>query len=310
MREGPRWATGSQGSLEPPHVQVDELGLQCRPQSSWHFSPSSGSGGDDITFQLRPPTAQNFVKSAAKSIFGPPLGHSASLRGSDIQRSFMEAEELIWSSSFWWATVRPPVHPTANPGPTYEAESSSSQAHHKWVQNSTPSQGLEESASQVMGFVGDEPPTGQDTASADLPYPYAREAHLFIGYTASDGRDFQCRLFEMDQFRKDHPDVAESLTWPFMLEEYTRMSEYVTTSATLHNALRLLDCNAALSWELGNFWSRYSICVERPEYDRVLSENDRVSSENERLTTKNKQLLLRRAMDVEEMKTVRKVAVQ
>ncbi|VFQ67275.1 unnamed protein product [Cuscuta campestris] len=72
----------------------------------------------------------------------------------------------------------------------------------------------------------------------------------------------------------------------------------------LRNALRLSDRNAALSRELGDFWSRHSICVERLEYDRVLSENDRISSENERLVAKNKQHLIRRAMDDEEMKFV------
>lgn len=61
------------------------------------------------------------------------------------------------------------------------------------------------------------------------------------------------------------------------------MFEYITTSATQRNSLHLLDRNAVLSQELGDLWSCHSICVEHPEYDRVLSENDR-------LTTKKKQL--------------------
>ncbi|VFQ79372.1 unnamed protein product [Cuscuta campestris] len=135
----------------------------------------------------------------------------------------MEAEEFIQSSSFQRANVRPSVHPLANPGPTYETGSSSSQACRKRVRNSTPPQGSRESADVAIGTAGDKPPTTQDTTFADLPYPYARESHLFTGYTAWGGRDFQHRLFEMDQFRKDHPDVLESPAWPFMLEEYTRM---------------------------------------------------------------------------------------
>ncbi|VFQ71458.1 unnamed protein product [Cuscuta campestris] len=77
------------------------------------------------------------------------------------------------------------------------------------------------------------------------------------------GSNFNHRLQEIQQFWRDHPDVVDSPTWSFMLEEYTRMTEYVATSATQRHSLRLLDRNAALSQELGNFRSQHSICVER-----------------------------------------------
>ncbi|VFQ59868.1 unnamed protein product [Cuscuta campestris] len=154
-----------------------------------------------------------------------------------------------------------------------------------------------------MGIAGDAPPTGQDTTPAYLPYPYAREAHLFAGYAAWAGRDFQHRLGEMERFRKDHPDMVQSPAWPFMLEKYSCMPEYITTSATQRYSFRLLDRNASFSRELGDFRSRYSICFERLEYDRVLCENGR-------LTARNKSLWNNRVTDVAEMKADKEQAVQ
>ncbi|VFQ82106.1 unnamed protein product [Cuscuta campestris] len=168
---------------------------------------------------------ENFVESAVESIYGPPLVKGAPLPGADIQRSFRELEELIRSSSFYRAIVCPSIQHAADSGPaTHETGSSSSQAYNKRGQNSTPPHGLEESAGQSMGAARDEPPIEQEgIAFGDLPYPYAREAHQFTGYTSWAGRDFNRRLHEMEQFWRDHPDAVESPVWQFMLEEYTRM---------------------------------------------------------------------------------------
>ncbi|VFQ89881.1 unnamed protein product [Cuscuta campestris] len=116
-------ATGSQGSLEPPHVQVDALGIQCSPESPWEYSPPSGCGGDDATSQLHTSTAQNFTESTVESIFGMPLGQGAPLPRTNIHQSFREVEELIRSSISSGplfsrrSTLMPiPVHQPMRPG--------------------------------------------------------------------------------------------------------------------------------------------------------------------------------------------------
>ncbi|VFQ95575.1 unnamed protein product [Cuscuta campestris] len=189
-------ATGSQGSLEPPHVQVAGLGFR-----------------------------------AALNLLG---------------------------------NIPPPLAETGS--------SSSSQVRHKRGRNSTPLPGSLVSAGPPMGTADDEFLIGQGSQ----PFPYAREAYQFTGYTSWVGRDFNNKLQEIQQLKRDHPDVVHSPAWPFMQEEYTRM----------RHSLRLLDRNAALSKELRDFKSRHSICVERPEYDRVLSENDQLHSDRERLAAK------------------------
>ncbi|VFQ59863.1 unnamed protein product [Cuscuta campestris] len=239
--------TGSQGSLEPPHVQPE------------------------------PSTALNFAESAAESIFGMPLGQGGvPLPGANIHRSFRETEELIRSSSFGKAIVPSSARPTVVPGPSTQetgSSSSSSQAHHKRGRNSTPLPGSLVSASPSMGTAdhffgtaGDGSPTGQGSQ----PFPYAREAYQYTGYTAWVGRDFNSKLEAIQQLKRDHPDVIHSPVWPFMQEEYTRMADYVATSSAQRHSLRLLDRNAALSKELRDFKSRHSICVERPEYGQIM----------------------------------------
>ncbi|VFQ70434.1 unnamed protein product [Cuscuta campestris] len=136
-------------------------------------------------------------------------------------------------------------------------------------------------ADHFFGTAGDGSPTGQGSQ----PFPYAREAYQYTGYTAWVGRDFNCKLQEIQQLKRDHPDVIHSPVWPFM-QEYTRMADYVATSSAQRHSLRLLDRNAALSKELRDFKSRHSISVERLEYDRVLSENDQLYSDHERLSAK------------------------
>lgn len=146
---------------------------------------------------------------------------------------------------------------------------------------------------------------GRNSSHADFPYPYAREAHKFIGYLSWVGRDFYHRLQDMERVRREHPDITESPAWPFMLEEYTRLGDFMTTSTAQRNSLRLLDRNASLSRDLSDLRSRHSICVERPEYDRVLTENERFSAEKERLAKKNKQVLLQRIQDAEEIAKIK-----
>ncbi|VFQ90286.1 unnamed protein product [Cuscuta campestris] len=240
---------------------------------------------DDGLYDFPPGTLRGsglIPESAAESIFGTPLGQGGvPLPGANIHRSFRETEEKIRSSSFGKVIVPSSVHPTAVPDPSTQetGSSSSSQAHHKRGQNSTPLPGSLVSAGPSMGTAdhffgtaGDGSPTGQGSQ----PFPYAREAYQFTRYTAWVGRDFNSKLQEIQQLKRDHPDVIHSPVWPFMQEEYTRM----------RHSLRLLDRNAALSKELRDFKSRHSICVERPEYDRVLSENDQLYSDRERLSAK------------------------
>ncbi|VFQ63252.1 unnamed protein product, partial [Cuscuta campestris] len=83
-------------------------------------------------------------------------------------------------------------------------------------------------------------------------------------------------------------------------------ADYVATSSAQRHSLRLLDCNAALSKELRDFKSRHSICVERPEYDRVLSENDWIHSDRERLAAKVGQRDLNRIHDAKEIEFLRR----
>ncbi|VFQ59965.1 unnamed protein product [Cuscuta campestris] len=280
------------GSLEPPHVQVAGIGIPCSTESPWEYSPSSGCGGNEAISLLQPSTALNFAESAAESIFGTPLGQGGvPLPGANIHRSFRETEEKIRSSSFGKVIVPSSVQPTAVPGPSTQetGSSSSSQAHHKRGRNSTPLPGSLVSAGPSMGTAdhffgtaGDGSPTGQGSQ----PFPYAQEAYQFTGYMAWVGRDFNNKLQEIQQLKRDHPDVIYSPVWPFMQEEYTRMADYVATSSAQRHSLCLLDRNAALSKELRDFKSRHSICVERPEYDRVLSENDQLYSDRERLSAK------------------------
>ncbi|VFQ74603.1 unnamed protein product [Cuscuta campestris] len=225
-------ATGSQGSLEPPHVQVAGIRIQCK--------------------------------------------------------------ELIRSSSFGKATFPSSIRPTAIPGPSIQetGSSSSSQVRHKRGRNSTPLPGSLVSAGPPMGTADDEFLIGQGSQ----PFPYAREAYQFTGYTSWVGRDFNNKLQEIQQLKRDHPDVVHSPAWPFMQEEYTRM----------RHSLRLLDRNAALSKELRDFKSQHSICVEHPEYDRVLSENDQLHSDRERLAAKVGQRDLNRIHDLKEIEFLRR----
>ncbi|VFR03337.1 unnamed protein product [Cuscuta campestris] len=153
-----------------------------------------------------------------------------------------------------------------------------------------------------MGTADDEFLIGQGSQ----PFPYAREAYQFTGYTSWVGRDFNNKLQEIQQLKRDHPDVVHSPAWPFMQEEYTRMADYVVTSSAQRHSLRLLDCNAALSKELRDLNSRHSICVERPKYDRVLSENDQLHSDRERLAAKVGQRDLNRIHDLKEIEFLRR----
>ncbi|VFQ70041.1 unnamed protein product [Cuscuta campestris] len=285
-------ATGSQGSLEPPHVQVAGIGIPCSTGSPWEYSPSSGCGGNEAISQPQPSTALNFAESAAESIFGTPLGQGGvPLPGANIHRSFRETEEKIRSSSFGKVIVPSSVRPTDVPGPSTQetGSSSSSQAHHKRGRNSTPLPGSLVSAGPSMGTAGHFFGTAGDgsaTGQGSQPFPYAREAYQYTGYTAWVGRDFNSKLQEIQQLKRDHPDVIHSPVWPFMQEEYTHMADYVATTSAQRHSLRLLDHNAALSKELRDFKSRHSICVERPEYKWVLSENDQLYSDRERLSAK------------------------
>ncbi|VFQ83655.1 unnamed protein product [Cuscuta campestris] len=70
--------------------------------------------------------------------------------------------------------------------------------------------------------------------------------------------------------------------------------------------LPLLSAIAALSKELRDFKSRHSICVERPEYDRALSENDQLHSDRERLAAKVGQCDLNRIHDLKEIEFLRR----
>ncbi|VFQ73117.1 unnamed protein product [Cuscuta campestris] len=200
-------ATGSLGSLEPSHVQVDGFGLHCSQSLPGTFPP---------------PLAVEGMTSLLSS-FHQLLSTSQNQR----RRASLDCPLARMLLSIDWTFSGPSRRLESLPGPPASGGPQSVQR------------------SSLMPI--------PDNAFGDLPHPYAREAHLFTGYTAWAGEDFQCSLYEMDQFRKDHPDVVESPAWPFMLDEYTRMSEYVTTSATQRNALRLLDRNAALSRESGDF---------------------------------------------------------
>ncbi|VFQ73602.1 unnamed protein product [Cuscuta campestris] len=180
--------------------------------------------------------------------------------------------------------------------------SSSSQVRHKRGRNSTPLPGSLVSAGPLMGTADDDFLIGQGSQ----PFPYAREAYQFTGYTSWVGRDFNNKLQEIQQFKRDHPDVVHSPAWPFMQEEYTCMADYVATSSAQRHSLRLLDRNAALSKELRDLKSRHSICVERPEYDRVLSENDQLYSDRERLAAKVGQRDLNRVHDLKEIEFLRR----
>ncbi|VFQ81278.1 unnamed protein product [Cuscuta campestris] len=126
-------ATGSQGSLEPPHVQVAGIGIPCSTESPWEYSPSSGCGGDEAISQPQTSNILYFANSAAENIFGTPFGHGdVPLPGTNIHQSFLETEELIRSSSFGKATVPSSIRPTAIPGPSIQetgSSSSSQEAH-------------------------------------------------------------------------------------------------------------------------------------------------------------------------------------
>ncbi|VFQ79831.1 unnamed protein product [Cuscuta campestris] len=216
------------------------------------------------------------------------------------------------------AIVPSSIRPNAVLGPSTQetGSSSSSQARHKRGRNSTPLLGSLASAGPSMG-TADQPVGTADhflgtagdgslTGQGSQPFPYAREAYQYAGYTAWVGRDFNNKLQEIQQFKKDHRDVIQSPAWPFMQEEYTRMADYVATSSAQRHSLRLLDRNAALSRELRDFKSWHSICVERPEYDRVLSENDQLYSDRERLAAKVGQRDLNRVHDLKEMEFLRR----
>ncbi|VFQ90775.1 unnamed protein product, partial [Cuscuta campestris] len=182
-------ATGSQGSLEPPHVQVVGIGIPCSTESPWEYSPSSGCGGDEAISQPQTSNILNFANSAAENIFGTPFGHGdVRLPGTNIHQSFLETEELIRSSSFGKATVPFSIRPTAIPGPSIQetGSSSSSQVRHKRGRNSTPLPGSLVSAGPPMGTADDGFLIGQ----GGQPFPYAREAYQFTGYTSWVGRDF------------------------------------------------------------------------------------------------------------------------
>ncbi|VFQ84070.1 unnamed protein product [Cuscuta campestris] len=201
-----RRATGSQGSLEPPHVQV----------------AGTGCGEDEAISQPQTSNILNFANSAAENIFGTPFGHGdVPLPGANIHQSFLETEELIRSSSFGKATVPSSIRPTAIPGPSIQETGSSfsSQVRHKRGRNSTPLPGSLVSAGPPMGTADDEFLIGQGSQ----PFPYAREAYQFTGYTSWVGRDFNNKLQEIQQLKRDHPDVVHSPAWPFMQEEYTRL---------------------------------------------------------------------------------------
>ncbi|VFQ73746.1 unnamed protein product [Cuscuta campestris] len=102
----------------------------------------------------------------------------SSFPGSNIERSFREAVELIRSSSFQQTNVRPRVPPLATLGPTYETWSSSSQARRKRVRSSTPPQGSGESASVAIRTAGDEPPTRTRSLPVCLTLTFARPISL------------------------------------------------------------------------------------------------------------------------------------
>ncbi|VFR03237.1 unnamed protein product [Cuscuta campestris] len=280
------------GPLNRHMSRWPELGFRVTLNLHGNIPPPLAVGGNEAISQPQPSTAINFAESAAENIFGTPLGQGGvPLPRANIHRSFRETEEKIRSSSFGKVIVPSSVRPTAVPGPSTQetGSSSSSQAHHKRGRNSTPLPGSLVSAGPSMGTAdhffgtaGDGSPSGQGSQ----PFPYAREAYQYTGYTAWVGRDFNSKLQKIQQLKRDHPDVIHSPVWPFMQEEYTRMADYVATSSAQRHSLHLLDRNAALSKELRDFKSRHSICVERPEYDRVLSENDQLYSDREQLSAK------------------------
>ncbi|VFR02444.1 unnamed protein product [Cuscuta campestris] len=175
------------------------------------------------------------VRKTTCYIFGTPFGHGdVPLPGTNIHQSFLETEELIRSSSFGKATVPSSTRPTAIPGPSIQesGSSSSSQVRHKRGRNSTPLPGSLVSAGPPMGTADDGFLIGQGSQL----FPYAREAYQFTGYTSWVGRDFNNKLQEIQQLKRDHPNVVHSPAWPFMQEEYTRMADYVaTSSAQLHS---------------------------------------------------------------------------
>ncbi|VFQ94910.1 unnamed protein product [Cuscuta campestris] len=293
------------GALSLALAHVAGIGIPCSTESPWEYSPSSSCGGDEAISQPQTSNILNFANSAAENIFGTPFGHGdVPLPGTNIHQSFLETEELIRSSSFGKATVPSSIRPTAIPGPSIQetGSSSSSQVRHKRGRNSTPLPGSLVSACPPMGTADDGFLIGQ----GGQPFPYAREAYQFTGYTSWVGRDFNNKLQEIQQLKRNHPDVVHSPAWPFMQEEYTRMADYVATSSTQRHSLRLLDRNAALSKELRDFKSRHSICVERPEYDRVLSENDQLHSDRERLAAKVGQRDLNRIHDLKEIEFLRR----
>ncbi|VFQ69152.1 unnamed protein product [Cuscuta campestris] len=267
--------------------------------------PLAVGGGDEAISQPQTSNILNFANSAAENIFRTPFGHGdVPLPGTNIHQSFLETEELIRSSSFGKATVPSSIRPIAIPGPSIQetGSSSSSQVRHKRGRNSTPLPGSLVSAGPPMGTADDGFLIGQ----GGQHFPYAREAYQFIGYTSWVGRDFNNKLQEIQQLKRNHPGVVHSPAWPFMQEEYTRMDDYVATSSAQRHSLRLLDRNAALSKELRDFKSRHSICVERPEYDRVLSENDQLHSDRERLAAKVGQHDLNRIHDLKEIEFLRR----